>query len=242
MFDGRLRGRVEERLRPVGANLRRTGITADHLTLLGVRHGVRRARSPSASARSRVGCVLLVLAAVPDVLDGAVAKASGTAPARGRVLRLGDRPGHRRPAARRRRLVPRVAPTPAACAVLPFAVLAASMLISYERAKAESLGFDAKGGLMERAERIIAARASACCSTCCSCPCCGSCWSLTLFTAGAAVRQGVAPGGVARASSPRSPPRAADPAAIAARSAQPGRSRDVRRRRRSLTPAASAPP
>jgi CDP-diacylglycerol--glycerol-3-phosphate 3-phosphatidyltransferase len=36
------------------------------------------------------------------------------------------------------------------------AVLAASMLISYERAKAESLGFDARGGLMERAERIIA--------------------------------------------------------------------------------------
>src|SRR5207302_5253762 len=35
-------------------------------------------------------------------------------------------------------------------------VLALSMLISYERAKAESLGFDARGGLMERAERIIA--------------------------------------------------------------------------------------
>jgi CDP-diacylglycerol--glycerol-3-phosphate 3-phosphatidyltransferase len=29
------------------------------------------------------------------------------------------------------------------------------MLISYERAKAESLGLNAKGGLMERAERII---------------------------------------------------------------------------------------
>ncbi len=34
-------------------------------------------------------------------------------------------------------------------------VSAASMLISYERAKAESLGFEARGGLMERAERII---------------------------------------------------------------------------------------
>ena len=40
-------------------------------------------------------------------------------------------------------------------ALLPFAVLGASLLISYERAKAESLGFDAKGGLMERAERIV---------------------------------------------------------------------------------------
>jgi CDP-diacylglycerol--glycerol-3-phosphate 3-phosphatidyltransferase len=36
------------------------------------------------------------------------------------------------------------------------AVLGMSMLISYERAKAESLSIDAKGGLMERAERIIA--------------------------------------------------------------------------------------
>jgi CDP-diacylglycerol---glycerol-3-phosphate 3-phosphatidyltransferase len=35
-------------------------------------------------------------------------------------------------------------------------VMAVSSIISYQRAKAESLGIDAKGGLMERAERIIA--------------------------------------------------------------------------------------
>jgi CDP-diacylglycerol--glycerol-3-phosphate 3-phosphatidyltransferase len=40
-------------------------------------------------------------------------------------------------------------------ALLPMAVLGASMLISYERAKAEALGYQAKGGLMERAERLI---------------------------------------------------------------------------------------
>ena len=40
--------------------------------------------------------------------------------------------------------------------LLPFAVMALSATISYERAKAESLGLEAKGGLMERAERIIA--------------------------------------------------------------------------------------
>jgi CDP-diacylglycerol--glycerol-3-phosphate 3-phosphatidyltransferase len=39
--------------------------------------------------------------------------------------------------------------------VLPFAVAAVASLISYQRAKAESLGLDAKGGLMERAERIV---------------------------------------------------------------------------------------
>ena len=39
--------------------------------------------------------------------------------------------------------------------VLAFAVMASASLISYQRAKAESLGLDAKGGLMERAERVV---------------------------------------------------------------------------------------
>ena len=39
--------------------------------------------------------------------------------------------------------------------VLVMAVLAFSMLITYERARAESLGFQARGGLMERAERLV---------------------------------------------------------------------------------------
>ena len=39
--------------------------------------------------------------------------------------------------------------------MLPFAVSAVALVISYQRAKAESLGLDAKGGLMERAERIV---------------------------------------------------------------------------------------
>ena len=39
--------------------------------------------------------------------------------------------------------------------VLALAAAALSMLISYERAKAESLGFTARGGIMERAERMV---------------------------------------------------------------------------------------
>jgi CDP-diacylglycerol--glycerol-3-phosphate 3-phosphatidyltransferase len=39
--------------------------------------------------------------------------------------------------------------------ILPMAVALMSGVISYQRAKAESLGLSAKGGLMERAERII---------------------------------------------------------------------------------------
>lgn len=40
-------------------------------------------------------------------------------------------------------------------AILPLAISGMSSVISYERAKAEALGLSAKGGLMERAERII---------------------------------------------------------------------------------------
>jgi CDP-diacylglycerol--glycerol-3-phosphate 3-phosphatidyltransferase len=39
--------------------------------------------------------------------------------------------------------------------LLPFAILGVTSLVSYQRAKAESLGISAKGGLMERAERMI---------------------------------------------------------------------------------------
>jgi CDP-diacylglycerol--glycerol-3-phosphate 3-phosphatidyltransferase len=154
MFDGRWRASFEQGLKPVGDNIRRTGITADHLTAAGV---VLAAGASVAIANGalRAGLLLLVLCALPDLLDGAVAKASGTAGPRGAffdsvsdrvtdALLLGGIAWHLSTTHTGR------------IAVLPLAVLAASMLISYERAKADALGFDARGGLMERAERIIA--------------------------------------------------------------------------------------
>lgn len=154
MFDGHFRAEAEKRLRPIGANLQRTGVRADHLTAFGVLMAVGGAIAIGAGAL-RLGLLLLILTAVPDVLDGAVAKASGTASPRGAFFdsvsdRLTDA-----------LLLGGVAwylatEHPGRIAVLPMAVLALSMLISYERAKAESLGFDARGGLMERAERLIA--------------------------------------------------------------------------------------
>ena len=155
MFDGRWRSTFETGLRPVGQQLRRTGITANHLTATGLVMAAAAAIT-IANGFLRAGLLLLALTALPDVLDGAVAKASGTASPRGAFFDsavdrvsdalllggiawyLGSQPGAGR------------------IAVLPMAVLGASMLISYERAKAEALGFNARGGLMERAERLIA--------------------------------------------------------------------------------------
>ena len=143
----------ESGLRPIGANLRRTGITANQLTITGlVMAGA--ATVAIANGWLRAGILLLFLTAVPDVLDGAVAKASGTASPRGAffdsvVDRVSD-------ALLLGGIAWYLASTePGRIAVLPLAVAAASMLVSYERAKAESLGFDARGGLMERAERLL---------------------------------------------------------------------------------------
>lgn len=153
MFDGRWRSHFEKGLRPVGVTIRRTGISADHLTALGVLMAGASAVAIGNGAL-RGGLLLLVFAALPDVLDGAVAKASGTASPRGAFFdsvmdRISDA-----------LLLGGVAwylstTEPGRIAMLPVALMAGSLLVSYERAKAESLGFDARGGLMERAERLI---------------------------------------------------------------------------------------
>ncbi|MFN2607827.1 MAG: CDP-alcohol phosphatidyltransferase family protein [Acidimicrobiales bacterium] len=154
MFDKRCRADVERSLKPVGSSLERVGVSANQLTVVGL---LVSAATALAIARGWliVGAVLLTLSAVPDLLDGAVAKASGTASPRGAFFDS---------------VVDRVSDTlvlggvawylashhHSHAAVLALAVVGASNLVSYERARAESLGFTARGGLMERAERMIA--------------------------------------------------------------------------------------
>ncbi len=153
MIDGRFRATFEKSIRPVGSKIRKTGITADHLTAFGGAMAIGVCLS-FGFGNLPLAFLFGVFSAVPDVLDGAVAKASGTASPRGAFFDS---------------VVDRVSDALILIgvawyfsnthggnwALLPMAVLAASMLISYERARAESLGFDARGGLMERAERLI---------------------------------------------------------------------------------------
>ncbi|MEO1064780.1 MAG: CDP-alcohol phosphatidyltransferase family protein [Actinomycetota bacterium] len=153
MFDGYLRSGVDKVVRPIGGGIQRLGITADHLTVTGMLISVGTAVA-IANGELRLGLVLLILSALPDLFDGAVAKAAGTTSRRGAFFDstadrvtdsflLGGIAWH---------LAVTEGPE---LAVLPFAVMASASVISYMRAKAESLGFDAKGGIMERAERII---------------------------------------------------------------------------------------
>ncbi|MDP6964664.1 MAG: CDP-alcohol phosphatidyltransferase family protein [Acidimicrobiales bacterium] len=153
MLDGNWRNVVDRGLSPIGKNLHKAGITADVVTVIGILMAV--AASISVAVGSlRLGFVLLVMTGISDALDGPVAKASGAASLRGAFFDsvsdrltdalllggiawflIGDEPGY--------------------TVMLPVSVMFVSLLISYQRAKAESLGLEAKGGLMERAERFI---------------------------------------------------------------------------------------
>ncbi|MFQ5557831.1 MAG: CDP-alcohol phosphatidyltransferase family protein [Acidimicrobiales bacterium] len=153
MFDGNWREAVDRGLTPIGASLRRTGISADVITVTGiVMAGV--ASAAIGAGFLRIGLLFLLLTGIPDALDGAVAKASGTSSTRGAFFdSVSDRVTDAL-------LFGGIAwflasNEPGRISMLPVAVMALAMLVSYQRAKAESLGFEAKGGIMERAERFI---------------------------------------------------------------------------------------
>ena len=153
MFDGRWRHAVDRTTKPVGTALVRAGITADVLTIFGLVMSVVTALAVG-SGHLVAGIFLLFPTGLPDLFDGPVAKASGRASVRGAFFdSVADRISDAF-------LFGGVAWYLAArhhgeMVLLPFAILAVTSLISYQRAKAELLGLSAKGGLMERAERFI---------------------------------------------------------------------------------------
>jgi len=154
VFDGNWREAVEKAVDPIGASLKRAGVSADVLTITGIVVAAAGAVVVG-NGYLRLGFVFLLLSGLPDLLDGAVAKAAGTTSLRGAFFdSVSDRVSD---AFLFGGLAWYLASNnPGRISMLPVAVMAAAMLISYERAKAESLGFDAKGGIMERAERFIA--------------------------------------------------------------------------------------
>ena len=152
MLDGRWRANVERGLEPVGKGLKRAGINADVLTVIGLAFAVGTAFL-IASGHLVLAVFGVIATGVPDILDGTVARHSGRAGPRGAFLdSVSDR-------ASDAILFGGVAWFLVGegdyLPLLAFAAVALSMLISYERAKAESLGFTARGGIMERAERMV---------------------------------------------------------------------------------------
>ena len=153
MFDGKFRAGLDQTTAPVGRKLVAMGISADVLTGSGLVFACATGWF-IAMGYHAVAIVMLTLTGFHDMLDGAVAKASHRASQRGSffdsvVDRVSDAV-----------LLGGVAYWITAhhhgqLVLLPFAILTTTFMISYQRSKAESLGLSAKGGLMERAERMI---------------------------------------------------------------------------------------
>ncbi len=153
MFDGSLRTEVDRVTKPVGNVLARVGITADILTLLGVVFSLL-AGVLIVSGHLFLGVLAVLLAGVPDLLDGPVAKALHATSKRGAFIdSFSDRVSDFI-------LFGSLAwyytdRKDSTMALVAFACYGMASFISYQRAKAELLGFNAKGGVMERAERVV---------------------------------------------------------------------------------------
>jgi CDP-diacylglycerol---glycerol-3-phosphate 3-phosphatidyltransferase len=153
MLSSKARAAANRVTEPVGRALARTGVTANALTMLGLAGSVV-AGVLVGSGNERLGGLITLLAGLPDVLDGAVAKASGSSGPRGAFLdsvvdRLSD-------AAVLLGVVwfaadsdqPRLA-------MLAALVMALALVISYIKARAQSLGFSCDVGIAERPERVL---------------------------------------------------------------------------------------
>ena len=152
MLDRRWRGGVERGLDPLGEQLRRIGVSPDALTVFGLLASVVTAVL-IASGHHGWAVVGVIVAGVSDLLDGAIARGSGQASPRGAFFdSVTDRASD---ALLLGGCAWWLAGESAHLPILAFAVAAFSMLISYERARAEALGINARGGLMERAERFV---------------------------------------------------------------------------------------
>jgi CDP-diacylglycerol--glycerol-3-phosphate 3-phosphatidyltransferase len=138
---------------PIVLPLAKLGVSPNHLTLFGfagnVAAGVLAARGDFLLA----GVLMLAFSAV-DLLDGALARATGQASAFGAVFdstldRLSE-------AALLAGLAYYyVERGSAEEAMLCFAALTGSILVSYVRARAQFFGFDLTDGLFTRAERVL---------------------------------------------------------------------------------------
>lgn len=155
MFEG-LRERCEPvlraRLQPWVDRLAARRVTPNQVTVAALGVSLLAALC-IAGGSLRLGALVLLLAAVGDLLDGMLARQSGQATPFGAFFdstldRIGE-------GAILAALAYQFAVTgqPAGVAVTVLALLG-SLLVSYTRARAEALGVDCKVGLMSRAERV----------------------------------------------------------------------------------------
>lgn len=148
---------VRRLLTPLAWALLKLGIGPDAVTIVGTIGVCAGALWFYPRGEFWTGTLVVTLFVFSDTLDGTMARLSGRTSAWGAFLdssldRLGD-------AAVFGGLLLYFAGRPdgALTAWFAFACLAFGFLVSYVRARAEGLGMDAKGGIAERADRLVVA-------------------------------------------------------------------------------------
>lgn len=151
VIDMRVRPRVTRFLEPIGKALASIGVTPTVVTFLGLAVVIV-GSVMVANGFPRSGAAVVLGGALLDGLDGSVARASGLVSPRGAFLdsafdRMGEiaafaglgffRAGYPREL------------------LLIVLAIGGAMLVPYMRARAEVEGFDGRGGLMGRAERVL---------------------------------------------------------------------------------------
>ena len=151
---GRYREPVRSWIDPIGLALyRRLHLRPNHLTLLGLGVSLL-AATAFIAGRVRAGGVLLILAGLCDFFDGSLARASGQVSAFGAFLdSVIDRYSDLVVLLAIVVLYAQVAHTRGA--IVAMAGLIGSMMVSYTKARAESIGVRCTVGIMERPERMI---------------------------------------------------------------------------------------
>jgi CDP-diacylglycerol---glycerol-3-phosphate 3-phosphatidyltransferase len=150
---GRYKGEVDRVAEPVARVLLGARVRPNQLTVLGLCVSALSALA-FASDRQRWGGVLLGLSGACDILDGALARASGQASPFGAFLdSVLDRYSDMLVLAGLIVLFGRVGRGVDVVATL--AALVGTVMVSYTRARAESIGVECKVGVMERGERLL---------------------------------------------------------------------------------------
>ncbi|MCM8745390.1 CDP-alcohol phosphatidyltransferase family protein [Thermomicrobium sp. CFH 73360] len=154
MLSSLVADRVRERVLRLGALLARTGLTPNQLTVMGlVLNGV--VGWVAAEGRLQLAGVLLIVAGAFDMLDGAVARATGRVTRFGGVLdSVLDRYAE---AFVLGGLLIWIVRTElgAVPVLLCYATIVGSILVSYVRARAEGAGIALTQGFFARPERIV---------------------------------------------------------------------------------------
>lgn len=153
MLDMRARQKMSRVVDPVARLIARTGASPTMVTLTGLTLSVA-GSVLIATGRLAVGAAVLSVGAALDVLDGVLARVTGTESTRGALLdSFTDRLGE---VAMWTGLAFYLSErAEAGLVTLSIIAVCGSLLTPYIRARAEALGIEGKGGLMGRAERLL---------------------------------------------------------------------------------------